>query len=165
MGVERDRGAFHVGDLAQGEARRPFLAVLRQGFDGHRVADGERVPGPLGRRSHPLVFAPGPRPRHLGEGNLSARSVGEADLRPVFGEAEDDGKTPRRETGRRRNFGERRRPVPVGVDGGDRPAPAVAPVVGGKAVAQGGVDDGLKAGIESRAHRKAAVVKGVPAVA
>ncbi len=169
MRVHGDEAALHLGRLAQAVG----LAVLRR-LDIDDVAGIEHADRRLRRLAVTLGRAEGPAhvlgldaARHaLGDdlaGAVLARL--EADIGTAFVHGEDDGELPFRHVGEAVDLGEFHAPVAADLDRLDRAVEAAALVVGDEAVLERLAGRDLDARVERGAHRKAALIKGVVAVA
>ena len=158
--VHGDEGAGHLGHLAQAELA---LAVDRLDIDhvarGHGLLD--RAPGPLdavGRDHAELALAPDLA------GRLALRL--QADARLPAGDFENGRQPPRLHVAESRHLGQGRAPFPAGeLDLLLRAAPAARLVVADEAVDQGLAGDRLQLRVEGGAHRQAALVELLLAVA
>ena len=194
MRVDDDERAGHFGHLAQGEAggRRAvlggfglggvaaapgFRAGVARGRQARRrldrgdhddIAGLDHIAGAARKGSDVAAGVARPGPAHLGERDLPGVAIGKADRRLARHGAQHHRQAPA-DIGRDRRHRDRRqmrRPIVLGVDMGDRTAPAfVTVIISDQPVAQRLVGFRLEARVEAGAHRQAGLVQRLLAIA
>ena len=168
MGVQRDQGAFDVGQLTQAVGslgNRLALSVGGHRIDGDDVAGGEHVGRVCYLGAALLALFPRFCPFHFGQRNAPRGAVSKADHGAFDVEADDDCQPMLSQPLDRGGVEQFAPPVAGNIEPRalgqprDRPAPAVAAVVSLESFSKQPVGDRLEGGIDGGAHRQPALVQ------
>ena len=182
MRIHHDEGPGHFGHLAQGEAGFPAgchdrglagldvgvaadIALGRHGSDRrhhYHVAGSDHVTGAAWEWAEGTIGIAPPSPAHLRKWDLPGVGIGKADRRRAGCGAQHNRQTPANVDRDRRNvnLAQPGRPITLGVDLSDGPAPTfVRMSIADQSLAQGLVRLCLQTRIETGAYRQAGLVQ------